>query len=252
MPDIALRRSDTLLSFGINLDWSFELAAQKRFPELTLETYDKTTSFGYALWWGLTRFLYSPISKRAHHFRALRKPIDYYSFFSGPNVHHHRTFVGPKSCQGMIGIDAVLAKYHDRQLFLKIDIEGMEYEILDTLMTFHSQISGLAVEFHNVNADRRFQPLVARIQQHLWISHMHVNNADGLIVDGLPRLLEITFVSKEIVANPAQFTGTEYSLPIDAKSSRQRRNHNPFRLNQTDSLSQELAGRLVLWPATRW
>ena len=88
--------------------------------------------------------------------------------------------------------------------FLKIDIEGSEYEILDQVIEKHDVISAIAIEFHRVPKESNFDTLLDRLLESFDITHVHANSAGGMDESGFPNLLEITFVNKQI------FSGTKH------------------------------------------
>jgi hypothetical protein len=89
-----------------------------------------------------------------------------------------------------------------RNVFLKMDIEGAEYECLNELCDSGriAQVKQLVVEFHDLA--KRFDELVAligRINATHALVHVHPNNAGGLRAQQgvlLPQYMEFTFVRR--------------------------------------------------------
>lgn len=218
LPRRLLEASKTLLSFGINLDWRFELDVARRFPAVQIESFDASTTLSKALWWGVTRFLYSPISRRREHLMAFTKPVDYFSYIRHARVRHHAQFIGPRAADDTAAVADVLAVPDIRDpILVKMDIEGAEYEVLDALLPSHDRIAGLVVEFHDL--DRRFsdfRSLVTRVRRHYHVTHVHANNAVPLSVDGMPQVLEITFLRHELAPHADPWGPDTYRLPMDA------------------------------------
>ena len=76
-----------------------------------------------------------------------------------------------------------------------MDIEGAEYRVLPDLIGLASRVAYLAVEFHETAVFREtFLDIVRKIQKTHFIAHLHGNNGGGVAKDGLPELLEISFV----------------------------------------------------------
>ena len=48
-------------------------------------------------------------------------------------------------------LDTILKKISIKKIFLKIDIEGDEYKILDQIIKNSENLTGLVIEFHNVS-----------------------------------------------------------------------------------------------------
>ena len=90
-------------------------------------------------------------------------------------------------------MDSVFKETDSSKLFLKIDIEGSEYRILDDLINNENRITGLVIEFHDCDLHiDRIQSFVERFK--LPLVHIHANNFAPTTEDtGLPLVLEITF-----------------------------------------------------------
>ena len=92
-------------------------------------------------------------------------------------------------------------------MFIKMDIEGGEFEWLNTISTETlNKVKQLVIEFHGfILGDRNFPILsfedkinsLKKIGETHYIMHVHGNNheLDG-VVDGIPHILELTFVNK--------------------------------------------------------
>jgi hypothetical protein len=66
-------------------------------------------------------------------------------------------------------------------VFLKIDLEGSEYRILDDILMHQDKISGLVIEFHNVDLHK---DLISNFIKKfsLSLSHMHGQNHQVLTI----------------------------------------------------------------------
>jgi hypothetical protein len=90
-------------------------------------------------------------------------------------------------------------------VFLKMDIEGGEYQLLPEVVALAEQnrdyFSGLCIEFHDISRrESEFHQLVQRLQTEFSIVHVHVNNCAS--VDGdFPTVLEISFAKIEVTEN---------------------------------------------------
>ena len=81
---------------------------------------------------------------------------------------------------------------------IKIDIEGGEYELSDSLIECikrnSKKINSVVMEFHDTRARRNeFEYLVKGIAAVVPIVHIHGNNCAMVAPDGLPEVVEITF-----------------------------------------------------------
>ena len=96
-------------------------------------------------------------------------------------------------------LDNIL-KNLEKNFFLKIDIEGSEYRILDQIIKNSKKINGLAIEFHDFDLHQNvIKKFVNELD--LKLVHIHVNNYGTINSDGIPSTIEFTFSSKEFISN---------------------------------------------------
>jgi hypothetical protein len=84
---------------------------------------------------------------------------------------------------------------------LKIDIEGGEYQLSESLIEClkrnSNKINSVVMEFHDTRVRRiEFENLVKGISSVIPIVHIHGNNCVGVAPDGLPEVVEITFAKE--------------------------------------------------------
>ena len=92
-------------------------------------------------------------------------------------------------------------KENFKNIFLKIDIEGAEYRIIDSILKHAESIMGMAIEFHETDPYRIiFIDTIKKLQKEFAIVHIHGNNDGPLAIDFLPETLEITFVKKNLIS----------------------------------------------------
>ena len=103
--------------------------------------------------------------------------------------------------------------------FLKIDIEGSEYRILDDLINNSKSIVGIAIEFHDVDLHlEKISNFIEKID--LDLVHIHANNYSKPNIQGIPTAIELTFAR-----NPIKI-GTNLNLPhkLDQKNDPNSKN----------------------------
>lgn len=101
------------------------------------------------------------------------------------------------------------------EIFLKIDIEGNEYHIIDNILEHAEKFSALVIEFHEVeeNLELILEFINLLSLSGMFLDHLHANNFGGLGNSGLPKVLELSFSrSKEIRSKVRK-------LPIDSLDS---------------------------------
>ena len=110
-------------------------------------------------------------------------------------------------------LNRIMSEINSDKIFLKIDIEGSEYSILNEIIQNQEKIVGLVIEFHNIQ--RNMDILTDFIKKFkLEITHIHPNNYSELDKDGNPEIIEMSFEK-----NP-QILGDEKIFPnaLDMKN----------------------------------
>jgi hypothetical protein len=185
----SLEDSKSLISFGISTDWSFEKDFYNLNP-VSIHAYDHTIT---------KRFFYMLIIKESLkificQFKAGIQSIllynNYLKFFKGNKIHFLEKIGTEKTSTSL---DKVLEKKQDgKPFFFKIDIEGSEYRILDDLVKIQHLLSGVAIEFHDV--DLHMERIIKFIDRFsLVLVHIHPNNFSDLDKNNNPTSIEITF-----------------------------------------------------------
>jgi hypothetical protein len=186
-----INMSDVLISLGISDDWSFEenFVAKKN---VKVFAYDASVNEKFFF----KNFILSLINvfnlKIAIYW--LRVFFSYKKFFGQAQNHHILKFVGVNTDDNTYcTLSTILNDTKYKNCFLKIDIEGSEYRMLNTLILKQDRISGLVIEFHD--CDLHLQSIKKFIQNfNLKLVHIHANNyAPIRLDDGLPLVLELTF-----------------------------------------------------------
>jgi hypothetical protein len=211
--DSLMQESTALLSFGINDDWSFEEDFCRR-SGVGCYGFDFSVNRGLFLKRSLEqiRFFFGDVVKRrtlqwgrwkkaGEHFHLYNE----FGRFFGKNSFYS---IGvDKSTHGVFKtLDDVL-KDHVRQqknIFLKVDIEGYEYKILDDILRNKQQFHALAVEIHGIHEPANdFGAFMRGLEQEFYVYHIHANNYSGLRKrDGMPDVIEVSCIRKDLVQNP--------------------------------------------------
>jgi hypothetical protein len=122
-------------------------------------------------------------------------------------------------------------------IFLKLDIEDGEYELLEYLSQEQIQrFKQIVIEIHNPYSSSRFDLIKKLFISHKLI-HLHANNCGGIInVFGIdmPKVVELTLIRNDTIPHNAILTPNICNLPtnIDFPNSRFRPDiqltHYPF------------------------
>ena len=63
-------------------------------------------------------------------------------------------------------------------IFLKIDIEGDEYQLLEYILQYKNKLSGIAIEFHRVDLNvKKIDKFIKDLG--FYITNIHINNYDN-------------------------------------------------------------------------
>ena len=88
-------------------------------------------------------------------------------------------------------------KSNNTQIFLKIDIEGSEYEIIEQIMIYHKQIRIIVIEFHDIiERKKEFKTCLEKLKKYYFLIHSHANNYSFTDDLGIPNVCEFTFVKR--------------------------------------------------------
>ena len=190
----SIENSDHLLSFGMNDDWRFEKEIEKLSGN-QIDVYDGSTS---------QKLFRNNIIKEAlkifrvrSTLKAIQTYIDYSIFFNKKNVVHHRRYVGlnfENHRDKWSSLEAIMKTYNSSsRILIKCDIEGGEYRLLDDLLRYNQLLTGLIIEFHDL--DIMMDKVTQFISDFpLKLVAVNVNNY-GPMKNNTPTVIECTFSS---------------------------------------------------------
>jgi FkbM family methyltransferase len=213
--------SKGLISFGLNLDWSFE----KDFSSLNkqpIHCYDHTVKYSNIKKYSRNSLL-NIFNKKFWSKKGIRRIIEslnlsnnYKNFFSG-NIIHFRQAIGLGN--NLIKLDEVLKRMNVSPIFLKIDIEGSEYRILDDIIRLQNNICGLVIEFHDVDLNlNKILDFINKLSLNL--VHIHGQNPGGesyLDSNGDPTQIELSFSNTTNFINQTVKIPHHLDQPSDAR-----------------------------------
>jgi hypothetical protein len=197
----SLRDTKFLYGLGVNTDWEFERDFQERSGS-QVECFDHTVTSRF--WAKHTIWeIINLVAWNRRHWKDVKRLFlarDYYRFFDGQKAIHHRKMIGPEAMGG-VPIAALLAGKPDNTVFMKIDIEGWEYRMLDELSQNSRALTGTVIEFHDCDLHlARIEQFLERFALHL--VHIHANNFSPVSSEGVPQTLELTFAREAIPIKP--------------------------------------------------
>lgn len=167
------------MSFGINDDWSFE---------------EQFLNVNNCPLYGYDNSVNDEMLKAQGIYESHRQ------FFIDTKQHITKN-IGKRNSHKEITFDQVM-KDKGNNIFLKCDIEGSEYDILDNIIIHTKQFSGIVIEFHDIHDFNKLNEMinfVGKLDQKL--IHTHINNHFFFYdIDKefyIPSVIELSFTSSQ-------------------------------------------------------
>ncbi len=230
-----IKKCNTLITFGLGPDWSFELDYIKKNNELEIFIYDHTVS-STPYFKEVIKYLRRFLTFRGSYESVVNR-IKYLSNFRNFLNHKKVNYFSEKITYPMIDkIDTDVDKAFSRvkntgDVVLKCDIDGGEYKIIDGILKYSNRIKMLIFEFHLVeNNEENFYSSIKKIQKNFEIIHIHGNNHFSKLDSGLPLILEITLINKKIAPKNLEYVN---NFPIQGLDFP----NNPFKEDLVFSFS---------------
>jgi hypothetical protein len=83
-----------------------------------------------------------------------------------------------------------------RSIFLKLDIEGAEYDLLDDIILNSSCLNGICIEFHDIDKLHNLEAMRNFIKNlNFKLIHFSVNDC-SITKDGFPNIIELSLMPK--------------------------------------------------------
>jgi hypothetical protein len=196
---------DILYGYGVGWDVSFEKGMNKRtkkpsrifdptmFDIGNISTYSKKSLFGPFKFFAkvMVWVFYLSLLKKTHQISFYNEGLGIFKKHKYDSFPNHLKRFGDEG----------------KKIFLKIDIDGGEYEILkdEKFIKALDNVVQMAIEFHDV--DKRFAELkdiIETINKKFTIVHFHGNNYVGVFeVEGkkIPKAIELTFLNNAYLKN---------------------------------------------------
>jgi hypothetical protein len=195
----SLKSSNLLISFGLGDEWSFEKEFQKKTKSKVI-IYDASINFKFWLIY-VIKYFYNLKFLQKEFFFDFLKVFYYYYFVSKKNITHKK--INISNCiikEKTTDLNEIVKENKNNDFFLKIDIEGDEYQILNDIKNNEKYINGLVIEFHEFNINQnKILNFINNIE--LKLIHIHVNNFGKLTKKKEPSVLEMTFCKKKFLSH---------------------------------------------------
>ena len=197
----SIKKSNLLLSFGVGDNWSFEREF-KKFKGVKIICFDNSVNI---IFW-IKRLIKDILNfkLKENYFNQISNFFRYFEFllfFSKKNnflikKNITKNLNNKKRSYKFESADNILDKLRNKKVFLKVDIEGSEYEILNSVIKFQNNLTGLVIEFHNCYKNK--SQIIKFIRSFkLDLVHIHVNNFCSIENSGFPTVFELTFSPRQ-------------------------------------------------------
>ncbi len=231
LPLAAIRATQSLLSLGVEADWSFEEGMLALNPTINMTCVDGTTGADVIharvrrdLWQSVRRLRGRKVMRLL---RLLKRHEAFDAFFSTHDF--KKLMVAAQPGPGCATVDELLACVRQgdpqRWVLLKMDIEGTEYDVLPAVADRLQWVAALVVEFHSLDRNwSRFEAIMQALAPTFYVAHLHGNNNDPYVAGTqVPLTIEITLVNRTLV-NPLPPAATmQYPLAgLDAPNQPRR------------------------------
>jgi hypothetical protein len=194
-----IRNCNFILGLGLSDDWGFEDDFSKLRRGVEIHVYDHTVSpFKYLI--KIIKGILNIFRGRpdiGHVRLKYNALIGYLRYFPSRAQHFRKMIVRNPVRIGEASLTQAIHNTKAQSLFLKIDIEGSEYEIIQQIIDNERAIHGLVIEFHDTEVRREeFKAAIDALDKKFDLIHIHANNFAELAEDNLPTVLEISFIKR--------------------------------------------------------
>jgi hypothetical protein len=186
----SLKRSENLISFGIHDNWQFEKEFKINNINCKIQCYDDKRILKFLIKKFITEIIFLP-------YRLSFSFIKYYNdIFDFIRIKKKINFFQKKISYN--DLNQILNNIKNDNIFLKIDIEGGEYRILNEIIQNQKKIIGIVIEFHDFDYHRSIiYDFCKRLE--LTLIHIHPNNCAPIDIKGDPLVIEFTFERDPII-----------------------------------------------------
>ena len=202
-----LKKTEALLSFGLDVDWNFEKMFSDN-SDIPIYAYDASTNFTLFVKKSLSEFFHLNFLKSIN---LILKYFKFKNFFKRKKK-FIQTFVGPGNNKNYVSFDEIISKKNYKNYFIKMDIEGGEYRILDNFIKHQDKICGTVIEFHDIDLHlEKIERFISNFN--LNIVHVHINNWTIIGKKDLPLTIEVTFSKNAKINNNIAHYPNELDQP---------------------------------------
>lgn len=200
VPVVAMESADVLMGYGIADDISFEREFSQRFDKL---------SYGFDC--GVQNI--DTGDSRCRFFSECIGNSDY--------------LYGNQRSSGQISsFSQQLQRLEltDKKVFIKMDIEGAEFDVLDDVLNHADNITGIVLEIHIPNGNpEKVLRILSSLNRQFVLVHVHGNNfSDNYFktkysIYSIPKVLELTYTNKNLLSSYEISKNQKHPHPINQR-----------------------------------
>ena len=216
-----------LITYGISDNFDFEKEFQKK-SNCTLVSYDDSTNLKF--WFlrlikDLIKLLQLKIFKYDKIINIF-KFIDFYFFYKKKNNNFYlKKISNKKNCLPFH--KTINPKINN--FFLKIDIEGYEYEFFNQILKFEDKMTGFVIEFHQIEKHYyKIKKFINKLK-HQKLIHIHGCTYSKINKKKIPDIMELSFANKIYLNNTKTKKYKKY--PVKVLDNPNSKRHTQFILN---------------------
>lgn len=214
IPEVAIHHTHVLFGIGINDDWSFEEDFVRHVPSIKVIGVDGVAGVALLIRRSIIKLFQSIGSILTFNFLKAKERLIYSTkipFFLC--FFHKQTFIRKmlfaRAKEGGCTLAYLFEHYagahfghlsSEVPIFLKMDIEGGEYDVLLGSENLLVNVNCIVVEFHALGKNfDKFEEVVDLLKRDFVVAHVHANNC-GPLISGttVPDVLEITWLNLKL------------------------------------------------------
>jgi len=181
----SVKQSENFISLGICDNWDFENDVKKYIKFEDHFYFDNQLSYRFLT---ISFLKYFFKFKYIDCYKSLLRIVE----FKKIKKQYTKVTIGYDT-KDTISLKSIFENHSIKEkVFLKCDIEGSEYRILNDIIKHQNIINGICIEFHDVDLNlEKIENFIDKIDLNL--CHIHANNFSGISPNGIPMSLELTF-----------------------------------------------------------
>ena len=201
LPLVALSNASVLLSVGYGNDSSFERDFKKFSPKSRVILIDDIANFTRLFKSLFISFYTRAFMRTGHPRREWGNLLSFIRMEASDHIDFRNLkLAGQALNNDQTTLPILMSDFLDKQIILKIDIEGSEYECLQGIEEY-SNVACILIEFHNIpDKMEEFSKHLDRLTNKFVLVNTHINNYSK-IVEGIPEAVELCFLNKEYSRN---------------------------------------------------